>query len=178
MVAINLATPTAPFIFPLRLALTAAAVKTNPWWLVLLTANLAGGLGMLPVYALARWRAAETWHARCEQYPLLHRLRQRYRTNMFIVQVLMNATPMPDVVSAGLAGCERYPIWRFVLSQIIGRSFHNVPLVLGGLLFAQSPWFIRGLALLRHPALWIIVVTTALLWWHLDRIRSRQTTGD
>lgn len=178
MVAINLATPTLPFIFPLRLAITAAAVNTNPWWLVLLVANLAGGVGMLPVYVLARWKAADAWHTRCERYPVLQRLRRRYRSNMFMVQVLMNATPMPDIVSSGLAGCEQYPIWRFLLSQVIGRSFHNVPLILGGLLFADNPWFSRAIALLHHPMVWAIVISTAIIWWGVDRIRSRQTTGE
>lgn len=174
MIVINVITPSFPFIFPIRVALTVAAVGVAPWWTVLILANLAGGLGMLPVYALARWKAADYWQARLGRQPTLSRLRSRWRNNMFVVQVLLNATPLPDVISGGLAGCERYPIWRFLLAQLLGRSFHNLPLVIGGLWLADSPWLPKLLGWLQHPLLWIGLVAAAAIWMI---VQSRRTAN-
>lgn len=165
LVVANLLTPNAPFIFPWRMAATAEAATVYPWWIVLSIANLCGAIGMIPVYALARWFAADSWHQRIERYPVLQQLRHRWRSNMFVVQICMNATPLPDVVSSGLAGCERYPLWKFMLSQILGRSFHNVPLILGGALLGRFPWFQKLMTFITQPLVMIaIVLVTALIW--------------
>ncbi len=175
LVWVNLVTPNFPFIFPLRMATTASAVSVLPWWSVLFIANLCGGLGMLPVYAIARWRAADAWHARIEEDETIRRLRHRWRSNMFIIQVLMNATPLPDLVSSGFAGCERFSIWRFLLSQVIGRSFHNLPLVLGGLFLERFSWFSSVVRIARHPLSIVGAIIIAVgLWLFHTRRKAKQ----
>lgn len=173
LIWINLATPSLPFIFPIRVAVILDAATHLPWWAVLGTASIAGAIGMLPVYAIARWHAADRWHRRIERYPSLIRLRHRWRSNMFVVQVLLHATPVPEVVASGLAGCERYPVWRFLLAQLVGRICHNLPLVVGGLLLADVPWFQKALHALQHPVTWLVIAGLGGLWWYIQR-RSAQ----
>jgi membrane protein YqaA with SNARE-associated domain len=210
LVWINLITPNFPFIFQTRAAITAAAVETHPWWLVLFIANLCGGLGYYPIYALTRWLIKVPWHQRVERniglrwirdrwqsvqilvriwtwlFPpsrnsfhqqlkrnkKFRRLRYRTRRSMFLTQILLNGTGLPDFICSWLAGYQRYPFWKLLLAQIIGRSFHNVPIVFTGVLLGRFAWFSGLVTIMRHPLVVVITTAAMILWWTLETRRD------
>lgn len=173
LVGINFVCPTLPFLWPLRVTSVTGSVLHLPWWLVLVVANLAGAFGMWPVYLLARHHA-HRWQGALERIPKLQKLRQRWNGNMFIIQILLQAVPLPDMVSSTLAGCEQYPFRRLLLAQFIGRSFHNLPLVIGGLALEKLGWLPTLLRITNHPVTWVLISGLAVLWVWRQIILVRQ----
>ena len=109
---INILAPSCPWLFPVRMALTAGAVTGAPWWAVLIVSTTGGTLGMLPGYAVARWATPAGWRRRIEADPGLKRYSPWARSYMFLLQVLLTATPTPHLISSGLAGLARYSVLR------------------------------------------------------------------
>jgi membrane protein DedA with SNARE-associated domain len=169
---INLITPSCPWLFPVRMALTAGAVTAAPWWAVLLVATTGGTLGMLPGYAVARWATPPGWRAQIENDPRLGRMSGWARSNMFWLQVLLTATPTPHLVSSGLAGLERYSIPLFLLAQFIGQGSHNAMIVVGGEMLARYRWFVELESLVRNPLAWLVVAAVMGIAWLVRRQRT------
>lgn len=172
MVFYNFITPTIPLLFPWRGMSTAAAVHVLPWWVVLLLANGLGGLGMLPVTLWFRQHGPEQRQHMIEHFPLLGTIRHRYRRNMFLAQIMLNATPLPDYASSWLAGSERYPLWRLWLAQLVGRTFHNLPLVLAGWLTVKAPWFMAWYGFVNSPWVSICALVVAITFIGLFFVRQ------
>src|SRR5262249_40893815 len=134
---INLVEPSCPWLFAVRMALTAGAVTGAPWWAVLIVSTTGGAVGMLPAYAVARWATPPQWSKRIESSPQLELYGRWARKHMFLLQVLLTATPTPRLVSCGLAGLARYSIARFLLAQAIGQGIHNAILVVAGVILER-----------------------------------------
>jgi membrane protein DedA with SNARE-associated domain len=171
LVLLNFITPTYVIIFPLRMAVTIATATTHHWLIVTELAVISGSLGMIPVYAMTRWWAANRWNHLWQENNGIIRWRQRLRRRMFLYQIVLNVIQVPDPGLSALAGCEKYPLKRFLLAQLIGRHFHVVPLVLYGTAFKhvpffqpfiaamqQVPWFHRALVILSSPWTSIILI--------------------
>ena len=152
-----------PFTMTLRVSITAGAVDVIPWPVVLLVAATASSIGVLPVYFLTRWKIAHPWERQVAAHTTIARLRTRWRGHMFLWQIVLNAIPFVDLVGTGLAGCERYPFWRLFPALVIGRSIHNLPVVLGGLMLAKQPWFQTWLSIVRLPVVTGLICLIVLL---------------
>jgi membrane protein DedA with SNARE-associated domain len=155
------------------MALTAGAVTRAPWWAVLIVSTAGGALGMLPGYAIARWATPPQWPKLIETNPQLGRYSHWARTHMFLLQVLLTATPTPHLVSSGLAGLARYSILRFLLAQVIGQATHNAILVAGGVILERNRWFIRFEDLVRRPVVWLALVAITGIAWLIRRAVQR-----
>ncbi len=153
MVWFNLITPTVPFpTFLYRAESTVTATTTTPWWIVLIIANVVGALGQLHLVMIYRRytsRAVDRWRARSRTLDWLWRHLSR---SMFGLQIALNFTFLPDHLSCLLAGSVKYPLRRFFFAQCIGRTAHNLPLVLGGLWVIKQPWYHRLSEAFYHPA--------------------------
>lgn len=147
---------------PLRVAMTMGAVDTLPWWLVLIVASIAGAVGIMPLYFLAKWKIAHPWQRQVVVHPELARLHTRWRRHMFLWLLILCSIPYVDLVGTGLAGCERYPFRRMLAVLLLGRCIHNLPLVLGGLLLAKYAWFQSFTQTLRHPAIGLGLIVVLL----------------
>ena len=154
------------------MALTAGAVTGAPWWAVLIVSTTGGALGMLPAYAVARW-ATPQWPERIKNSPQLERYSRWAQEHMFLLQVLLTATPTPRLVSCGLAGLARYSIVRFLLAQAIGQGIHNAILVVGGLILERNRWFVRFEDLARRPLVWLLLVAITGVVWLVRRVMQR-----
>ncbi len=161
----NFITPIIPYpFFPLRLGATAAAVTIMPWWVALLVANAVGGLGMVPLTLFYRRIGAQSIVRWTQQHGLLRRLMTLFSRHMFWLQVALNFTLLPDHVSCALAGGTRYSIWRMFIAQLIGRTAHNLPIVLFGTAFATQPEFIRFQRLLLNPTVLTVSIGIAIVY--------------
>lgn len=161
----NFITPIMPYpFFPLRLGATAAAVTIMPWWMALLVANAVGGLAMIPLTLVYRRVGAQSIARWAERYALLRWLMSLFSRHMFWLQVALNFTLLPDHVSCALAGSVRYPLWRMFVAQLIGRTAHNLPIVLFGAVFATRPEFIRFQHLILNPIVLAVSIGLALVY--------------
>jgi len=160
----NLICPALPVLFPWRVAATAAAVQVLPWWLVLIGANALGAIGMLPILFVFRHYGAQPWNDLSRRWPVVQACRRRFRRNMFGLQIALNATPLPDYVSCALAGSERYSVFRFWTAQFIGRTIHNLPLVIGGTILSHFPFFKVLRQMLGHPVVIGLAICAGLGW--------------
>jgi membrane protein DedA with SNARE-associated domain len=91
---------------------------------------------------------------------------------MFLLQLLLTATPMPRLVAGALAGFARYSVLRFLLAQTIGEGAHNALLVTGGVFFRRFPWFIRFAGLARQPLTWLVTAAVMGVAWFVRRRRT------
>jgi membrane protein DedA with SNARE-associated domain len=172
MIGYYLVTPTVPYLWPWRLSATAAATTTTPWWLVVIIANAAGAVGMLPIAWAMRRLGADRLDELTNRWPLLGRLHRWCHGNMFLLQIALNFTLLPDYVSCALAGGVRYPLRRLWLAQLLGRTTHNLPIVLGGAALVQHPWFLVLRGFLEHPLVIAAAVLVTLIFLAIQALQS------
>lgn len=168
VITANFLVPFVPWIWATRAAVTAAAAASQPWWIVLLVANLAG----LPALIIMTWviRHAHGWVAR--QWPRLTvpPLRHGLCTSLF----LLGASPAPEYMTALVAGANRCPWPIMIIVIAAGRMLHHLPIVLGGAILGHHPWFRSLLELGRHPLVMVATALIGLLYWKLQSRRAPQ----
>lgn len=169
----QLATPVVLLLAGHRVTTTMAAVEVLPWWQLAPLAAAAGAIGSLPIVLFTRRQNGEWIEELTALHPSLAWLHRTCRRNMFLLQTLISISILPDPVGPAIAGYERYPLWRFCLAQFIGRTLHNIPLVLSGVFLAQFPWFHYLHDLVQHPIttafgilIVIMVAAMAIIRWY------------
>lgn len=170
----NLISPIDFVVAPIRVLITAGAVDTLPWGIVLVIAATCNTLGFQPAYwsiklaayLLKRWKIAHPpkQHRAMPGWLIpFYNFLARWRKHKFVWQVILNSVPYLDWGAASLAVAERYPYWRYLVAALIGRCLHNLPVVLGGLWLTKQDWFqvlVRGA---RDPLTTIIVILTVVI---------------
>ncbi len=163
MVWYNLITPTIPFpFFIYRAAATATATATTPWWIVLIVANVIGAAGMLHLVKGYQHGTADLLERTANRSRTFRWLVSHLKRYMFLLQVALNFTLLPDHVSCALAGSTRYSPRRFFLAQCIGRTAHNLPIVLGAKWILSHPWYVGLNRLMYHPIAIILMLLIVL----------------
>lgn len=179
LIVINLISTFDVVVAPMRVTMTMGAVDTFPWWFVLLVAAISSSIGSLPIYvitrlkislvdklkirSLGRWKFWQRIKQSVANNPIVVYVLARLQQHMFIWLIVLLAIPGVDWFGTALAGRKRYPFWRFFAASIIGRCFHNLPLVIAGLLLARYPWFHGLVDVIRHPITSIILIALLLV---------------
>lgn len=137
-------------------------------WLLRLRDTLYAWWLLRPLGRLFFPLAKPSWQRMLQRDLPYRRLRYRLRRNMFLTQVMMNVTPLPDFISSSLAGYERYPFSRLLISQLIGRTFHNGWLVLGGAVLGRYPWFQQGMSFIGQPLVMLTLTLATFIIWRMN----------
>jgi len=125
-----------PFI-PFRPALMVFYFsKDINFLLVTLVCVLGTTIGVIPVYGMiykmSENKKAKEWLEKGWLQKILNPIKH----NMFLIIVLINITPLPDILVGAISGTEKYDFKKFLLANFIGRVIFYFPFALGGVYFA------------------------------------------
>ena len=128
--AVTILTPNLNFIMPFRPILVILALSTHlPFVWVGLIASVGATLGALPIYyASAKVRDLTKVQAWLHRHSKWQRVIDRAKRSPFLTILLLLWTPVPDQLVGLYGGLEKYPIWRYILANFIGRAVWYVPL--------------------------------------------------
>lgn len=136
-----------PFL-PMRPAIMAVYfAKDINFILVTLACVIGTTLGAIPAYGLT-YKATEL--KQVEKWlnnKWIKKILDSIKHNMFLVIVLINITPLPDIMVGLIGGSEKYDFKKFVLANIVGRLIFYLPFALIGAYFSGDinyfqDWFI------------------------------------
>jgi len=104
--------------------------------LVALTCIIGTTIGVIPMYG-ATYKASEVKKIkRWMEKRWVKKFLNPIKHNMFLVIVLINITPLPDVLIGVIGGGEKYNFKKFILANIVGRVIFYMPFALIGHYFA------------------------------------------
>lgn len=125
-----------PFV-PTRPALLAFlfASEINVF-LVIITCVIGTTLGVIPLYG-AIFKAHETeLGVKWLKNKMFKKILKKIDRNMFLIIIIINITPLPDILIGAVAGSDKYDFKKFILANMIGRIIFYTPFALGGYYFA------------------------------------------
>lgn len=126
--------PTFNFISPFRPIIVIIGLATHlPPLIVGIVASIGSALGALPLYYIGKkLQSLEKVQVWLDKRPSWKRLIDKVSHSSFLVIQLLLWLPFPDQLVGLYGGFERYPIWKFLIANLIGRAVWYIPLAYFG----------------------------------------------